>query len=191
MLLRLVWICCLIVVGAAATLWFLNQYATHTETTAATTSNVPSNTPSTKFSNIKMIINSAQGTPQYKLSSPEYWLYHEEQRAELTLPDITIYSDNGGKIFATALKGRTHDGNNIITLIDNVKINQPISENNPYFSKIITDRLTVFPESQRATTNSAVTAIRKSHIVKASGMTLDLNTQVLHLHGDVEGYYEP
>ncbi len=191
MSLRLVWICCLIVAGAAAALWFLNQYATHTEIAAATTPGVPSNTPSTKFSNIKMIINSSQGTPQYKLSSPEYWLYHEGQRAELTLPDITIYSDNGSKVHATALKGQTHDDNNVIILIDDVKINQPTSENNPYFSKIITDRLTVFPESQRATTDSAVTAIRKSHIVKASGMTLDLNTQVLHLHGDVEGHYEP
>lgn len=187
MSLRLIWVYCLIIIGAAVALWFLNQHASHTETTAMRTSD----TPSTNFSDIEMVINSSKGRPQYKLSSPEYWLYHEERRTEFELPSITIYSNNGSKIFATALRGQTYDDNNVITLIGNVRINQPGPENDSHISKIMTDRLTIHPESQRAITDSPITATRESNIVKASGMTLNLNTQILHLHGNVEGHYEP
>lgn len=187
MLLRLVWIGCLIVVGAASTLWFLNQRTHYTEApTTATT-----NTPSVSFNGIQMIINSAEGAPQYKLSSPKYWLYHDEKRSEFELPDITIYRNNGSKIFAKALKGQTHDDNEVITLIGNVRIYQPKSGSEPHLLQIMTEKLTILPKQQRATTDSPVTAIRGPQMVTALGMTLDIDTQVLHLHSNVEGRYDP
>ncbi len=186
MLLRLVWLCCLIIVGATATLWFLNQRTSHIQVISAETSN----TPSVSFSDIDMIINSAEGNPQYKLSAPIYWLYHEEQRSEFELPNIVIYRNNGSKIFANALKGQTHDNNRVITLIGDVRINQPKTESEPYMLKIMTVELTVFPKKQRATTDSPVTAIRGPQMVTASGMTLDLTSQILHLHSNVKGRYD-
>jgi len=187
MLLRLVWIGCLIVVGAASTLWFLNQRASYTETTATAITD----TPSVSFNDIEMIINSAEGVPQYKLSSPRYWLYHDEKRSEFELPDITIYRNNGSKIFAKALKGQTHGDNEVITLIGDVRIHQPKSKSVPHPLKIMTERLTVFLRQQRATTDSPVTVIHGSQMVTALGMTLDLDTQVLHLHNNVVGRYDP
>ena len=186
MLLRLVWLCCLIIVGATTTLWFINQRTSHIQVESAEISN----TPSVSFSDIDMIINSAEGKPQYKLSAPLYWLYHEEQRSEFELPNIVIYRNNGNKIFANALKGQTHDDNNVITLIGDVKINQPKTESESYTLEILTDKLTVFPKDQRATTDAPVTAIRGPQMVTALGMTLDLNNQVLHLHNNVKGRYD-
>ena len=119
MLLRLLWLCCLIIVGASATLWFLNQRPEHTELSTTTTSN----TPSVSFNDIEMIINSTDGNPQYKLYAPKYWLYDDEKRSEFESPDIEIYRKNGSKVFATSLKGKTHDDNKIITLIGDVKSN--------------------------------------------------------------------
>ena len=188
MLLRLVWICCLIIVGAATTLWFLNQRTSHTDAKAVAAT---SNTPSVSFDDIEMIINSSEGIPQYKLSAPKYWLYDAEERSEFDLPDIAIYRRNGSKIFAKALKGQTHDNNKVITLIGDVRINQPKSDNDPYLLRVMTDRLTVIPKEQRATTDAPVTAIRGSQKLTAIGMTLDLTTQILHLHNNVEGRYEP
>ncbi len=167
------------------TLWFLNQRTNLAEdmTTAA------SNTPSVSFDNIEMTINSSEGVPQYKLSALKYWLY--QKYSELESPDIIIYRNDGSKIFAKALKGQTHDNNNVITLIDEVRINQPKSKNNPFLLRIMTDRLTVFPEKQRALTDAPVTAIRGSQKVTALGMTLDLNTDVLQLHSKVKSHYDP
>ena len=187
MLVRLGWICCLITVGAIAPLGFLNQREYRTEVITAEFSN----TPSVSFNDVEMIVNSSQGNPEYKLSAPAYWLYHDERRSEFELPEILIYRSDGSKIFARALKGQAYDGNNTITLIGNVKVNQPKTGSGPYISKISTDRLTVFPEKQRVVTDSPVTAIRGSQIVTALGMTLDLDTQVLHLHSDVVGRYAP
>ena len=187
MLFRLVWIGCLIVVGAVMTLWFLNQRTSHTEVSHTTTSNKPS----VSFNDIEMIINSSEGAPQYRLSAPKYWLYHDEERSEFDLPDIVIYGNNDSKIFAKALKGEAHNYNNVITLIGEVKVNQPKSESEPYILNIMTDKLTVFPKQQRATTDSPVTAIRGPQMMTALGMTLYLNTQVLHLHNNVKVLYAP
>ena len=97
---RLVWIFCLIVVGATLTLSFLNNRSSHTDKPENTASN---NTPSVSFENIDMVINSPNGQPQYRLSAPKYWLYHEEEKSEFDSPDIVIFNENGSKIYALSL----------------------------------------------------------------------------------------
>ena len=187
MQLRLIWLCCLIIAGAAATLWFLNQRTSHIEITTQKYIN----TPSVSFNDIEMIINSTDGKPQYKLYAPKYWLYDDEKRSEFESPDIEIFRKNGSKVYANSLKGNTHDNNNIITLIGDVKIKQPKSEHDPYSLEVFTDKLTIFPKEQRATTDSFVTAKGGNQMVSATGMTLDIETRIVHMHSDVKGYYEP
>lgn len=185
---RLVWIFCLIVVGAALTLSFLSQRDSYTETASPSASN---NTPTVSFDNIKMIINSPTGQPQYELSAPKYWLYHDQQRSEFTSPDIVIYNENGSKIYATSEKGQTHDENDVITLIGDVKIEQPSTNAEPVPLSIYTEKLTVSQKKQQVTTDLAVTATRGSQQVTALGMTMNLNDKVLHLHNNVKGQYNP
>ena len=185
---RLVWIFCLIVVSAAVTLSFLNQRSSHVETITPSSAN---NTPTVSFENIDMVINSPDGMPQYKLSAPKYWLYHQEQRSEFDSPNIVIYNENGSKIYATSAKGQTHDENNVITLIGDVKIEQPSTATEPYPLNIFTDKLTVSQKQQQVTTDLPVTATRGSQKVTALGMTLNLNNKILHLHSNVKGQYDP
>ncbi len=187
MLLRLIWLCCLIVVGATATLWFLNQRSSYVEISPAPLMD----TPSISFNDIEMTINATNGSPQYKLYAPKYWLYDDEERSEFENPDIQIYRSDGSKVFAKALRGNTREDNNIITLVGNVEINQPESKNNPFRLEIFTDKLTVFPKKQSATTDSKVTAKQGDQIIKAKGMTLDLETEIVFLHSEVTGRYEP
>jgi len=187
---RLVWIFCLIVVGAALTLSFFNQRSSHTEKSANTASS-NSNTPTVSFENIDMVINSPNGQPQYEVSAPKYWLYHQEQRSEFDSPDIVIYNKNGSKIYASSEKGETRDENDVITLIGDVKIKQPGTEAEPSSLSIFTDRLTVSQKKQQVTTDLPVTATRGSQKVTALGMTLNLNDKILHLHSNVKGQYAP
>ena len=146
------------------TLWLVSrQQVSYPEAASTTTPNALT-APSTSFSDIEIIVNSPKGTPQYKLSAPTYRLYPEQRRAEFELPNITVYPDNGGKISVTSLQGQTHDDNDRITLVGNVRINQLAAEDDPHrhWFEITTDK-----------------------------MMLDLNTQVLYLYGNVEGHYEP
>lgn len=188
MSLRLVWIFCLIAAAAALTLSFLNQRDRHTETVAQVAA---TNTPSVSFENIDMVINSPEGKPQYELSAPKYWLYHQEQRSEFDSPDIVIYNENGSKIYATSEKGETHDENDLITLIGDVHIEQPSTEAEPEPLNIYTEKITVSQKTQQASTDLPVTATRGSQKVTALGMTLNLNDKILHLHNDVKGQYNP
>jgi len=157
MSLRLVWIFCLIAAAAALTLSFMNQRGNYTETTKPTTVN---NTPSVSFENIEMVINSPAGQPQYELSAPKYWLYHQEQRSEFDSPDIVIYNENGSKIYATSERGETYDENDVITLIGDVKIKQPGTEAEPDPLNIYTEKLSVSQKKQQVTSDQEVTATR-------------------------------
>ncbi len=185
---RLVWIFCLIVVGGALTLSFLNQRERNVETAASSSSN---NSPTVSFENIEMIINSPNGQPQYELSAPKYWLYHQQQKSEFDSPDIIIYNENGSKIYVTSEKGETRDENDLITLIGDVKIEQPSTIAEPIPLNIYTEKLTVSQKKQQVTTDLPVTAIQGSQKVTALGMTLNLNDKVLHLHSNVKGQYNP
>ncbi len=146
------------------TLWLLSRQ--HVDYSDITTPTRPEAfaTPSTIFKDVEVIVNSAKGTPQYILSAPAYWLYPEQRRTEFELPNITIHPDNGGKISATALRGQTHNDDDRLTLVGNVRINQAAVAEDPH---------------------------RYWFEVTADNMTLSLNTRVIHLHGNVEGYYAP
>ena len=185
---RLLWIFCLIIVGGVLTLSFLNQRVTRIDNLMPQLS---SNTPTVSFENIKMIINSPAGQPQYELSAPKYWLYHDEQRSEFTSPNIVIYKKDGSKIFATSEKGQTHDENDVITLIGDVKIEQPSTTAEPTPLNIYTEKIMVSQKKQQVTTDLPVTATRGSQKITALGMTYNLNDKMLHLHSNVKGQYNP
>ena len=184
---RIVWIFCLIVVGGALTLSFLNQREKNIEPQTVSSKDKPT----VSFENIHMIINSPTGHPQYKLSAPKYWLYHQEQRSEFESPDIIIYNNNGSKIYATSQKGETYNENDVITLIGDVKINQPSTNEEPYPLNIYTDRLSVSQSEQQITSDLPVTASRGSQKITAVGMTLYLENKILQLHNNVKGRYDP
>jgi len=188
MSLRLVWIFCLIAVGAAGTLSFMEQRNIYSETSSSETT---SNTPNVSFENIEMTINSSAGLPQYELSAPKYWHYNLEQRSEFESPDIVIHNENGSKIYATSEKGETHDESEVITLIGDVKIKQPSIDTELEPLNIFTEKLTVSQKTQLVTTDLPIIAVRGSEKVTANGMTLHLNDEILHLHSNVRARYNP
>jgi LPS export ABC transporter protein LptC len=184
---RLAWIL-LIFFGAALTLSFLNQRDRQTENITTSPNN---NTPTVSFENIEMIINSPAGQPQYELTAPKYWLFHDQQKSQFSSPNIIIYNENGSKIFASSEKGETHDENQVITLIGDVKIEQPSTSLEPVPLNIYTEKLTVSQKTQLVTTNLPVTATRGTQKITANGMTLNLDSKILHLHSNVKGQYNP
>ena len=146
------------------TLWLLNRQHVDYADIAPPTRPEAAAIPSTIFKDVEITVNSARGTPHYILSAPAYWLYPEQRRTEFELPNITIHPKNGGKISATALRGQTHNDDERLTLIGNVRIHQAaVAEDpHPYWFEVTADR-----------------------------MTLSLNTRIIRLHGNVEGYYAP
>ena len=190
MRLRLVWITCLIIISTAAALWLQNQRKNFIQT--ENQSPINEEPASVLFKDIEMTINNTAGTPQYKLSAPIYKHYHEEQRGEFEHPDIVIFPENGNLVYAQSNKGETRENNRVITLLGQVEVRQPqIDDNtNSYDLEIITDKLVVFPHQQRATTDVKVSATRGPNTVTASGMTIDLEKEILHLHSNVQGQYK-
>lgn len=185
---RLIWIGCLIILGAAAALWFLSQRDTPVE---ASRTGTPLNTPSVSFDSVEMVINAADGKPRYKVLADRYRLYETENRSQFDLPSITLYDNEGSQLHVQALQGEAHDDSSVITLTGNVRINQAQPGNSSHPLVITTERLIVFPEKQRATTDSTITAMRGSEMFSAQGMSLDLKKEVLYLHSNVEGVYQP
>lgn len=185
---RLIWIGCLIILGAAAALWFLSQRDTPVEVSRT---GIPLNTPSVSFDSVEMVINAADGKPRYKVLADRYQLYETENRSQFDLPSITLYDNEGSQIHVQALQGEAHDDSSVITLTGNVRINQAQPGNSPHPLVITTERLIIFPEKQRATTDSTITAMRGSEMFSAQGMSLDLKKEVLYLHSNVEGVYQP
>lgn len=185
---RLVWIFLLIVIGGALTLSFLDQRGQLIENSTTPTLNT---TPTVSFENIEMIINSPNGQPQYELKAPKYWLFHNQHRSEFTAPEIIIYNENGSKIYASSEKGETRDDNDVITLIGDVKIEQPSTNIESVPLNIYTDKLTVSQKKQQVTTDLPVVATRGSQKITALGMTLNLDSKILHLHSKVKGQYNP
>ena len=185
---RLIWIGSLIIFGAAAALWFLSQRDAPIELSHTDTAD---NAPSVSFDSVEMIINAPDGKPQYRMLASRYQLYEKENRSQFDLPSITLYDDKGGQIHAQALQGETHDYRSVITLTGNVRINQTQSDIGSHPLVITTELLIVFPVKQRATTDSTITAMRGSEMFSARGMSLDLIKEVLYLHSNVEGIYQP
>lgn len=185
---RRVWIGSLIILGSAAALWFLGQRDAPVEVNHADTS---PNTPSVSFDGVEMVINAADGKPRYKLLADKYHLYEIENRSQFDLPSITLYDDDGRQIHAQALRGESQDGSRVITLTGSVRINQAQPGYDSHPLVVTTERLIVFPEKQRATTDSTIMATRGGEMFSARGMSLDLKKEVLYLHSDVEGVYQP
>ena len=185
---RQVWIGCLIIAGAVLALWFLSQRDSPIDVVQPGTS---SNAPSVHFTGIKMLINSPDGKPRYRLLASGYRLYDEEQRSEFDLPEITLYDSEGSRIYARALRGEAHNYTSVIVLTGDVRINRAKLDTGPHPLNITTDTLIVFPEEQRASTDSAINATLGSQNFSSHGMSLDLNTKVLLLHSNVESIYEP
>lgn len=188
--LRLVWITCLIIISTAAALWLQNQRKQYTPNETQSAAN--KEPASVLFKDIEMTINTVAGTPQYKLSAPIYKHYQEEQRGEFEHPDIVIFSASGKLVFAQSEKGETRQNNSVITLLGNVEVKRPqdAENTNSYELEINTDKLVVFPKQQRATTDAKVSATRGPSTVTALGMTIDLATEILHLHNNVQGHYK-
>ena len=185
---RLIWIGCLIILGAATALWFLSQRDAPVEVSRTGT---PPGTPSVSFDSVEMVINAPDGKPRYKVLAAKYQLHETEQRSQFDLPSITLYDNEGSQIHVQALQGEAHDDSSVITLTGNVRINQAQPDNGPHPLVITTERLVVFPEKQRATTDSTITAMRGPEMFSAQGMSLDLKKEVLYLHSNVEGVYQP
>ena len=184
---RIIWIFCLIFVGGILTLSFLNKR----ENTAISPVASNDDKPSVSFKNIDMIINSPTGQPQYKLASPKYWLYEQEQKSEFDSPNIEIYNKDGSVIYATSKKGETYNENDVITLIGDVEITQPATNEDPNPLNIFTDKISVSQSAQQVTTDLPVTASRGSQKITALGMTLNLNTKILQLHSNVKARHDP
>ena len=185
---RLIWIGSLIIFGAFAALWFLSLRDAPVGPDSA---DAPSNAPSISFDSIEMVINAEDGKPQYKVLASRYQLYEDDNSSQFDLPEITLYDSEGGQIHAQAQKGVTRDHSNVITLTGNVRINQVQPDSGSQPLVITTELLIVFPEKQRATTDSTITAVRGSEMFSARGMSLDLKKEVLYLHNNVEGIYQP
>lgn len=129
------------------------------------------------------------GTPTYRLAGERMTRFADDRTAVVELPDLDYHPVDAAPWRATAARARTDRGSERVDLIDDVVLRQLPADEPPM--TIRTSRLTVLTETGRADTDRPITAEGREWRIDATGMTAWFDRDVVELHHEVNGRYEP
>ncbi|MBU0455167.1 MAG: LPS export ABC transporter periplasmic protein LptC [Pseudomonadota bacterium] len=130
----------------------------------------------------------AQGQIHATIKSPKITHYEKNDRSHFETPFIVLYPKNEPPWHITAKEGNALQGDKRIELIGNVVIRQ-LSGPNSHQIILKTSKMTFFPNRSFASTDQPVTITQPGNIVKSVGLTIDLNTGIIHLLSKAQGQY--
>lgn len=129
------------------------------------------------------------GPPTYRLAGQRMTRFADDRTALIERPDLDYRPVDGAPWRATAARAKADPDGERVDLIKDVVLRQ-LPEGEPPMS-IRTSRLTVFTEAGRADTDRPITAVGREWRIDATGMTAWLDRDVVELHHEVNGRYEP
>lgn len=129
------------------------------------------------------------GTRTYRLAGERMTRFADDRTALIERPDLHYSPIDAAPWRATAARAKTDPDGERVDLIDNVVLRQ-MPENGPPMT-IRTSRLTVLTEAGRADTERPITAEGREWRIEATGMTAWFDRDVVELHHEVNGRYEP
>ena len=129
-----------------------------------------------------------EGSLQANIISPSLIHYAGQKQAELDKPDIRLHAVNDQVWQIIANKGRILDVSQDIALEDSVSIK--LGKPNTTSLLIETDNLYYEYLAHRAWNQNEVIFNRESASGRASGLLIDLNSEVFELHNNVEVRYK-
>jgi lipopolysaccharide export system protein LptC len=170
-----------IVSAAWVTLSYRNQSALMTQATAL---------PDAYMEDVVAIIMNKQGKINMKIVTPKIIHYSENDLAQFTTPELTIYRKSPQPWYVTSEHAKTVNGTDKIDFWENVVIHHSADSNNPA-TLIKTTSLVVHPTSQTAETIDPISLIQPNLIVNGIGMFADMSTGYVKLLSKARGEYVP
>ena len=129
------------------------------------------------------------GAPTWRLDGKRMTRFADDRTALIERPDLDYRPVGGAPWRATAAQAKSDRGGERVDLIDEVVLRQLPTDAAPM--TVRTSRLTVLTGAGRADTDRPITAEGRAWRIDATGMTAWLDRDVVELHHEVNGRYEP
>lgn len=176
--LRLLLTCALTLTGAVLFLHHYPQPVVSTEFTQ----------PDVVIEQINSFTTDANGQIRMKMSATNMAHYANADYNEITQPLLTIYQKNRNPLFISAKQAHSWRGMQKINLMGEVVVQQNLA-NIHGASKLLTEKLWLFPEQKIATTPADVVINQPGVKITAKGLKADLQLNVVKLISEVTGDY--
>ncbi len=150
----------------------------------------PNDLPDSYMEQVNAVIIDKEGNPSIKIETPRMLHFTKNDTSELIEPQLTIYRQSPepwlvGAKYARALNGIEH-----VIFWENVIMQHAADNKNPQ-TMIKTPKLVLYPLDQKATTDEFITLMQPNIVIKATGMTADLNAGSVKLLKEARGEYVP
>ncbi|MDZ7787152.1 MAG: LPS export ABC transporter periplasmic protein LptC [Halofilum sp. (in: g-proteobacteria)] len=129
------------------------------------------------------------GAPTWRLDGERMTRFADDRTALIERPDLDYRPVDAAPWRATAARAKTDPDGDRVDLINEVVLRQLPTDAAPM--TIRTSRLTVLTGAGRADTDRPITAEGREWRIDATGMTAWFDRDVVELHHEVNGRYEP
>ncbi|MFN3235015.1 MAG: LPS export ABC transporter periplasmic protein LptC [Gammaproteobacteria bacterium] len=133
---------------------------------------------------------STTGQVKYHMTTPQLNHIPHQNSTHMQTPHFAIYDANGTAWLITADDGQATNGNDVIHLKGHVRIHHDATKNDKE-TTLLTTEATYFPEKHFAQTDKNIKMLQPGTILKAKGMTADMNKSTIKLLSNVQGEYTP
>ena len=141
------------------------------------------------LSNIVLRKLDVSGQLKYTLRSADVRHYPDDDTTDFIKPDVVYQYEKKPPVTISAEFGHSSQDNERIDLKENVWIRRPPSEEEPEMTASMPE-LTVFPDDEKAFTQSPVFLTRGKSWAKGVGMQVDQRLQTYVLESQVTGQME-
>ena len=146
--------------------------------------------PDAYMETVNAVIIDKMGNPSLKIITPRVLHFSKNDTSEFIDPHLTLYRQSPEPWYIAARFGRAQNGISHVIFWDEVTMHHAADMKNPN-TLIKTPKLTVNPKEQTASTNDDITLIQPNLIIRAIGMTADLNAGNVKLLSAARGEYVP
>lgn len=149
------------------------------------------NTPDAFMENFTTQVLGKQGRPRYQLQAARMAHYANDNRSELTQPQLTAFRPDGWRWVVVADTGRAENGSEQIFLNGDVLIQRFPDASATSNLQIRTRDVRVRPAEDYAETDQATTIVRGEGTLNAKGLQVSFRKGKLELLSQVRGTYVP
>lgn len=176
-----------LVIAAASAFWWLETLRQPPERPAQTEER---HEPDYYMNDFRLRAYKGSGAPRYVLDGERLARFADDGSAEVTQPRLR-YATAQGKApwHVRGRRGILRPGGDVVDLERDVVLHREPAQRAPITLR--TTRMTIFTEAGRAETDRPVTVVSPGQRVEAIGMTAYFGPELIELHQDVRGRYDP
>lgn len=177
-----------LVVAAASAMWWLETLREAPEEQPAPPE--ARHEPDYYMNDFRLRAYEGAGAPRYVLHGERLTHYADDGSAEVTEPRLRYATAEAGAPWhVRGRRGILRPGGDVVDLERDVVLHREPDQRPPITLR--TTRMTVFTDAGRAETDRPVTVVSPGQRVDAIGMTAYFGPELIELHQDVRGRYDP